>query len=50
MMRRIFQALPGPLAVRIAEAVVLVAIALVVLHFFYSWLGTTFLDPGGTIG
>jgi hypothetical protein len=49
-MRRVWQVLPGPLPVRVVEAAVLVAIALVALHFFYSWLGTTFLDPGGTVG
>jgi hypothetical protein len=49
-MRRVWRALPGPLPVRVVEAVVLVAIGLVLLHFFYSWLGTTFLDPGGTVG
>ncbi len=49
-MRRIWRVLPGPLPVRLIEAVVLVAVALVALHFFYSWLGTTFLDPGGTVG
>lgn len=49
-MRRVWRALPGPLAVRVVEAAALVAIGLVALHFFYSWLGTTFLDPGGTVG
>ena len=49
-MRRVWRALPGPLPLRVVEAVVLVSIGLVLLHCFYSWLGTTFLDPGGTIG
>ena len=50
MIRRGFQALPGPLPVRIAIALALVAVALVGLHFFYEWLGNLLLDTGGTIG
>ena len=50
MIRRGFRALPGPLAARVALAAVIVAIALVGLHFFYEWLGTLLLDTGGTIG
>ena len=49
MIRRGFRALPGPLAVRIVLATVIIAIALVALHFFYDWLGRTVLDPGGGI-
>jgi hypothetical protein len=45
-----FRALPGPLVVRVLIAVVVVAVALVALHFFYDWLGRTLLDPGGGIG
>lgn len=50
MIRRGFQALPGPLGVRIALAVIIVAVFLVGLHFFYEWLGNTLLDTGGTVG
>lgn len=46
---RAFQALPGPLPVRVLQAIVIVAILLVVLHFFYEWVGSTFLDTGGGI-
>lgn len=49
-MRRLYASLPGPTPVKIVEAVVLVVVFLVVLHFFYTWLGNTFLDPGGTVG
>ena len=49
-MRRFFFALPGPLPVRIAISLVLVAILLVALHFVYEWMGTTLLDTGGTLG
>jgi len=45
-----FRALPGPLPVRIGEAVILVAIFLVALNFFYEWVGDTFLDTGGLVG
>ncbi len=50
MIRRGFQALPGPLPIRITIAVVIVAVALVGLHFFYEWLGNLLLDTGGTVG
>lgn len=41
--------LPGPLTVRIVEAVLLTVVVLIVLHFFYSWLGNVILDQGGTV-
>jgi hypothetical protein len=50
MIRRGFQALPGPLPIRIVTAALIVAVALVALHFFYEWLGNLLLDTGGTIG
>ena len=49
-MRRVWRVLPGPMAVRIVEATVLTVVVLVLLHFFYSWLGTVLLDQGGTVG
>lgn len=49
MPRRMFNALPGPLPVRIVEAAVLLVAFLVALHFFYTWLGV-FLDSGGAVG
>jgi hypothetical protein len=49
-MRRLFFALPGPLPIRIAISVVIVAVVLVALHFIYEWMGTTLLDTGGTLG
>ncbi len=48
--RRIFEALPGPLPVRILVSLVLIAALLVALHFFYTWLGNTYLDTGGGVG
>lgn len=50
MIRRLFQSLPGPLPVRLLIALVIVAVFLVVLFFFYEWVGSTFLDTGGTLG
>jgi hypothetical protein len=50
VIRRIYTALPGPAPVKILESMVLILLLLVALHFFYSWLGNTFLDPGGAIG
>ncbi len=48
-MRRFYRTLPGSAPVKIVEMVVIVAVALVALHFFYTWLGSTFLDTGGGI-
>jgi hypothetical protein len=45
-----FRLLPGPLTARIAQTVVIVAVMLVGLHFFYMWLGNLILDQGGTVG
>lgn len=50
MVRRIYRALPGPTSVKVATSILLLTIALVALHFFYEWVGSTFLDTGGTIG
>ncbi len=49
-MRRIYRALPGTTSVKVATSIVLISIALVALHFFYEWVGATFLDTGGTVG
>jgi hypothetical protein len=50
MIKRIWRLLPGPLSVRVVQAVVLTAVFLVALHFFYDWLGKWLLDQGGTVG
>ena len=50
MIRFLWQRLPGPLPVRTVQMAVIIAIALVALAGVYEWVGTTFLDPGGTIG
>jgi len=50
MMRRIYRLLPGPTSLRVTQAVILAAAALVALHLFYSWLGNAILDTGGAIG
>jgi len=50
VLKRLFNSLPGPMPVRVLISVAVVLVALVALSFFYDWLGTTFLDPGGTIG
>ena len=49
-MRRVYRLLPGPTPVKVMTSIVLVCIALVALHFFYEWVGTNFLDTGGTVG
>ncbi len=48
--RRIFEALPGSLPVRILISAVLIAALLVALHFFYTWVGNNYLDTGGGVG
>ena len=49
-MRRIYRALPGSTPVKVITSIVIVSVALVSLHFFYEWVGSSFLDTGGTIG
>lgn len=49
MITRTWRLLPGPLSVRIVEAVIITAVVLVALHFFYDWLGNVILDQGGTV-
>lgn len=48
-MKRIWSILPGPAAVRVVEAVVVVLAVLVLLAFLFEWAGTL-LDSGGAIG
>ncbi|MGH8912811.1 MAG: hypothetical protein ACRDVD_09870 [Acidimicrobiia bacterium] len=48
-MRRIWDRLPGPLGLKVIEAVVLAVAALVVLFFLFEW-GGGLLDSGGAIG
>jgi len=45
-----FVSLPGPMAVKVVAAVIVAIVGLVVLFFFYDWIGTNLLDSGGTIG
>ena len=49
-MRRAFDALPGPIPVKVVISVVIVVVVAVVLHFVYTWMGNTLLDPGGGVG
>ncbi len=49
-MKQAFLSLPGPMAVKVLLATVIVIVALVVLHFVYEWMGNTFLDTGGGVG
>jgi hypothetical protein len=48
-MKRIWDALPGPVAVKVIEAVALVLVVLVALGFLFEWAGGL-LDSGGAIG
>jgi hypothetical protein len=50
VIRRLYAALPGPAVVRVAIVVVAVVVAVVALFFLYDWIGTRFLDTGGSIG
>ncbi len=48
-MRRVFEALPGPIAVKVVIVAVVVLVLLVVLGFAFEAAGDL-LDDGGTIG
>lgn len=47
-MRRLLNALPGPLPLRLLLMAVLVVAVVLVALFSYEWLGN-FLDSGGSI-
>ena len=48
-MKQAFLSLPGPMAVKVILAVVIVIVALIALNYIYEWMGN-FLDTGGQIG
>ncbi len=48
MVKRLYNALPGPTGVRIALVVVLVVVALIALAFLFERAGD-FIDNGGVI-
>lgn len=48
-MKRAFRSLPGPMAVKVVLAIIIVIAALIALNFIYEWMGN-FLDSGGNIG
>ena len=48
-MRTAFLLLPGPMAVKVILAIIIVIAALIALNFTYDWMGN-FLDSGGNIG
>ena len=50
MIRWIYRALPGPRRLRITLFLLLILVLLVFLHFFYTWIGDSVLDTGGSVG
>ncbi len=48
-MKRAFLSLPGPMAVKVVLAIIIVVIALIALNSIYEWMGN-YLDSGGNIG
>ena len=50
MIRQMYRSLPGPTPVRVLISLVILVVFLIALHFFYEWVGNTFLDTGGTVG
>jgi hypothetical protein len=48
-MKRAFLSLPGPLAVKVILAIIIMIVALIALNYIYDWMGN-FLDSGGQIG
>jgi hypothetical protein len=50
MLRRWYQALPGPPIVKALEAALIVIVVLLALGFAFEYLGRAILDDGGVIG
>lgn len=48
-MKRAFLSLPGPIAVKVILATVILVVGLIALFFVYDWMGTVLLDSGGSI-
>jgi hypothetical protein len=48
-MKQAFLSLPGPMAVKVVLAIIIVIVALIALNYIYEWMGN-FLDSGGQIG
>lgn len=49
MIRRLYEALPGPPPAKIAIMIVLALVALTLLVILFEWAGQ-FLDTGGVVG
>jgi hypothetical protein len=49
-MKRAFLSLPGPMAVKVILAAIILLIAITALFFIYDWMGSHLLDTGGGIG
>ncbi len=49
MMRWVYRSLPGPLGLRLTLFALFIVALLIALHFFYTWVGDTFLDTGGSV-
>ena len=50
MLRRWYEVLPGPPAVKAVQAVLIVVVVLVLLAIAFEYLGRAILDDGGVIG
>lgn len=48
-MRRLYELLPGPTAVKVLELIVIFLVALIALFFLFEWAGDL-LDSGGVVG
>jgi len=50
VIRRFYELLPGPAAVRIAQIVLAAAVLIVLVALLYEWVGSTFFDSEGAVG
>lgn len=50
MIRWVYRSLPGTTPLRVLLFSLIVVATLIALHFFYTWVGDTFLDTGGSVG
>jgi hypothetical protein len=50
VIRWIYRSLPGPRRLRVTLFLLLTLAFLVFLHFFYTWIGDSVLDTGGSVG
>ncbi len=49
-MKKAFLALPGPIAIKVVLAIIILVVFFIALFSVYDWMGANLLDSGGGVG